>query len=171
MAIIMAIDGSTKSTGIAIFNEQKLEHYECIVCNMSDTFARIKIMASKIKEIHTKYNVNKVIMEDVIPEDVHHNDNVYTSLKYLQAAVVLGLHDLGQKVEFYVNSEWRKKCGIHTGRGIKRDSLKVEDVKFVKNKYNIDVNDDIADAICIGWAYTHNTPVAEPADPSGFDFR
>lgn len=171
MAITMAIDGSTKSTGIAIFNEQKLEHYECIACNMSDTFARIKIMASKIKELHTKYNVNNVIMEDVIPEDVHHNDAVYTSLKYLQAAVVLGLHDLGQKVEFYVSSEWRKKCGIKTGRGIKRDSLKFADVKFVKDNYNIDVNDDIADAICIGWAYTHISSIEEPADPSGFDFR
>ena len=171
MAIIMAIDGSTKSTGIAIFNGENLVHYECISSTKTDTLARIKLMTSKIKELHQKYEVTEVIMEDVIPEDVHHNDNVYTSLKYLQAAVVLGLHDYGQSVNFYVSSEWRKKCGIRTGRGIKRETLKAADVAFVKSNYNIDVNDDIADAICIGWAYTHNTPLATAADPSGFDFR
>lgn len=169
--ITMAIDGSTKSTGIAIFDEQKLVHYECISSSKTDTLARIKLMAAKIKEIHIKYNVTNVIMEDVIPEDVHHNDNVYTSLKYLQAAVVLALHDVDQKVEFYVSSEWRKKCGIRTGRGIKRETVKASDIAFVKTNYNLDVNDDIADAICIGWAYTHDAPVEAPADPSGFDFR
>ena len=171
MAVTMAIDGSTKSTGIAIFDGQELVHYECVTSSKSDTLARIKLMAAKIKENHIKYNVNNVIMEDVIPEDVHHNDNVYTSLKYLQAAVVLTLHDLNQAVEFYVSSEWRKKCGIRTGRGIKRETVKASDIAFVKSNYNLDVNDDIADAICIGWAYTHDAPIEAPADPSGFDFR
>ena len=43
--------------------------------------------------------------------------------------------------------------GIHTGRGIKREALKAAAQKLVKNIYNIDVNDDISDAICIGIAY------------------
>ena len=43
--------------------------------------------------------------------------------------------------------------GIHTGKGIKRDELKKKSQFLVKNIYNIDVNDDISDAICIGIAY------------------
>lgn len=36
---------------------------------------------------------------------------------------------------------------------IKRETLKIEDIKYVKNKYNIDANDDICDSICLLDAY------------------
>lgn len=35
-------------------------------------------------------------------------------------------------------------------KNIKREQLKQEAIDYVKEKYNIEVNDDIADAICIG---------------------
>lgn len=35
-------------------------------------------------------------------------------------------------------------------KNIKRDQLKKEAIDYVKDKYKIDVCDDIADAICIG---------------------
>ena len=56
-----------------------------------------------------------------------------------------------RKIEFIQPGSWRSKCGIKTGKGIKREALKMADIQFVKDKYNIDnINDDIADAICIG---------------------
>jgi len=39
------------------------------------------------------------------------------------------------------------------GRGIKRETLKNQDIKYVEDKYNIKVNDDEADAICIFDSY------------------
>ena len=59
-------------------------------------------------------------------------------------------------MEYVYPGTWRKDCGIRTGRGIKREALKKADIQFVKDNYNIDVNDDIADAICIGHAYQLN---------------
>ena len=59
------------------------------------------------------------------------------------------------KIEFIYASSWRKECGIKTGAGVKRETLKKNDIDFVKKTYNLDVNDDIADAICIGYAYNH----------------
>ena len=158
--ITMAIDASSKSTGIAIFKDKELAYYECVAATDSDAFARIKKMVARIKVLYETWNVDSVIMEDVIPEDVRHNQNVFKILHYLQALTVLMLHGYNQKVEFYVSSEWRKKCGIKTGRGITRDMVKAADIKFVKDNYNLDVNDDIADAICIGYAYTHPTGTA-----------
>ena len=58
-------------------------------------------------------------------------------------------------IEYVYPNEWRSKCGIKTGAGVKRQSLKPADIKFVKDTYNLDVNDDIADAIGIGQAYVH----------------
>ena len=161
----MAIDASSKSTGIAIFKDKELAYYECIAAADSDAFARIKKMVARIKVLYETWNVNSVIMEDVIPEDVRHNQNVFKILHYLQALTVLMLHGYNQKVEFYVSSEWRKKCGIKTGRGITRDMVKAADIKFVKDNYNIDANDDICDAICIGHAF-----VNKKVD-GGFEFK
>ena len=154
---VLALDMSSKSTGWSVFNNKELIAYGCISDNNSDAFARIKKMVAEIKKIYEQYEITNVICEDVLPEDVRHNQNVFKVLHYLQAAVVLMLHEYNQKVEFYVSSEWRKKCGIRTGRGITRDMVKAADIKFVKDNYGLDVNDDIADAICIGYAYTHPT--------------
>ena len=156
--ITMSIDASSKATGVAIFKEKELVYYECIYATNTNSLDRINKMVARIKELYETWKVTNVIMEDVIPDDVRHNQQVFKVLHYLQAAIVLMLHDYKQIVEFYVSSEWRKKCGIKTGRGITRDMVKQADIKFVKDKYNLDVNDDIADAIGIGYAYL-NPPI------------
>lgn len=151
--ITMAIDASSKATGIAIFNNKSLIHYECIYATENNPFDRIIKMTQRVEELYNTWHIDNVVMEDVIPEDVRHNQQVFKVLHYLQASIVLMLHKYKQSVIFYVSSEWRKKCGIKTGRGITRDTVKQSDIKFVKDKYNLDVNDDIADAIGIGHAY------------------
>lgn len=42
--IVLAIDASTKSTGVAVFNDKDLIYYNCINSNNSNTFSRIKYM-------------------------------------------------------------------------------------------------------------------------------
>ena len=56
-------------------------------------------------------------------------------------------------MNLYTASHWRSQVGIKIGRGIKRDQLKTASKKIVKAIYNIDVNDDISDSICLGIAY------------------
>ena len=151
--VTMAIDASSKATGIAIFKDKELIFYDCIYATDTDPFTRIKKMTEKIKELHYSWGVSQVVMEDVLPEEVGHNQQVFKILHYLQAYIVLNLHDKGQNVSFLTASEWRKICGIQTGRGITRETLKRKDIQFVKWQYSITVNDDIADAIGLGYAY------------------
>ena len=68
------------------------------------------------------------------------------------------IYNFNKKIELELiyPSSWRASIGIKTGRGIKRTSLKEKDMQFVKENYNLDVNDDIADAICIGYANSHD---------------
>lgn len=155
---ILALDLSSKSTGWAIFDNNNLIQYGCIIQNSTDSLLRIINITKEIENIYLQYKPDKIVCEDIIPSEVGHNQQVFKVLHYLQAAVVLMLHNYKQTVEFYVSSEWRKKCGIKTGRGITRDMVKQADIKFVKDKYNLDVNDDIADAIGIGYAYL-NPPI------------
>lgn len=150
----MAIDASSKSTGISIFQDMKLVHYECITATSIDTYNRIEKMVQRIRQLYNQYQPTNIVMQQVLPQDVKHNQTVYKTLIYLQAAIVLELHKSKAKVQFVVASHWRAVCGIRTGRGIKRDTLKAVSQALVKSTYGLDVNDDIADAICIGIAYT-----------------
>ena len=140
---VLAIDASSKSTGIAIFQDEKLIHYQCIIATDSSSFKRIVKMKNRILEIYKQYKPTNIIMEDVLPQDVKHNQSVYKVLIYLQAMIVLSLYQTYnlQNVQFYTASHWRRICGIKAS------------MQLVKNQYGLKVNDDISDAICLGLAY------------------
>lgn len=164
----IAIDASTKSTGIAIFSNKDLIEYKCITQSSKDVLLRIKNMTDAIEEIYKKYQDFdiRVVMEQIIPDNLNEvkwskNQNTFKALCYLQGAVALMFHHYKKEIEFVGASTWRKNCGIKQG-GADRDMLKMRDIQFVKDTYNITVNDDIADAICIGHAKVNAIPEPEP---------
>lgn len=162
--ITLALDMSTKSSGWAIFDNQSLKSYGCITSDNENVYKRIDKMINELNKILSQYKVDSIAIEDVIPEDVRNNQNVFKKLTYLQGFV---LHLLNKRnitnIKFFVASEWRKKCGIKTGRGIERNTLKQKDIQFVKDQYGLDVNDDVADAICIGYAHTNKAIKPKPS--------
>ena len=58
-------------------------------------------------------------------------------------------------VQFLYPSEWRKVCKISQGRGVQRKKQKENDIQWVKQNFNLQVNDDIADAIGIGYGFIY----------------
>lgn len=163
----IAIDASTKSTGIAIFKDTELVEYKNITDNNKSVLKRIKYMTDSIEDIYKEYKLEKVqiVMEQVIPDNLNdakwtRNQNTFKALFYLQAAIVLMFDHYNLEVELVGASTWRKWCGIKQG-GANRETLKFRDIEFVKKNYNIDVNDDVADAICIGYGKIYHEP--EPA--------
>jgi hypothetical protein len=76
---------------------------------------------------------------------------------FLQGAIAMMIHDEYPKItiEYLYPSEWRKCCKIKTGRGIVRETVKQRDIRFVEETFGLKVNDDIADAIGLGYAYLH----------------
>ncbi len=152
---ILALDLSTKSTGYAIGEEEKLLLHGCFSANDKNTYKRIIKMRDLIAKIIKENQISKIIIEEVRPEYNSHTNKI---LMYLQAAVALAAYEINSKIEiqFFGASEWRAKLKIKQGRGIKRDQLKPRDIQYVEQKYNIKVNDDEADAICILDAYWIN---------------
>ena len=154
---ILSIDASTKATGWAIFNDHELVDYGIVTATSTDLIKRLHKITNDLKPIIEKYDIKKVILEEVRPEMGTQNIKTHRALMWLQGALATMLHDdynfsLDDIVYLYP-SEWRKVCGIKTGSGVRRESLKPKDIAFVKQTYNINVNDDIADAIGIGYAY------------------
>ena len=100
--------------------------------------------------------MKKILLEEVRPDTgFNSNTNVWKALTWLQAAIAFLVHEKYSKteIEYIYPSSWRSKIGIRTGRGVKRETLKEADIRYVKERFNIDVNDDIADSICINCAY------------------
>ena len=160
--ITLALDISTHSTGAAIFEEQKLIHYECITASSTNTFSRIDKIASRIESLIKQYHPTDVVVQAPLPADVGHNIDTYRKLTWAQGIIgnVLNKNKLSFNT-MYAPNEWRKKVQIKTGPKKIRPKLKAQDIAMVKMLYNIDVNDDIADAILIGRAYTqqHNEEI------------
>lgn len=154
---VLAIDASTKSTGVALFEDTKLIKYECLTATSTDLIKRIQKIIKELNEFLNNEKIDKVILEEVRPEQGLQNIKTHRALMWLQAAIAFLLHEIQPKaeIEYVYPSEWRAKCGIKNGRGVRRDSLKPLDIKFVKDTYGLDVNDDIADAIGIGHAYVN----------------
>lgn len=156
---IFAIDASTKSSGIAIFENKELLYHTCCTASSNDLIKRIQKMTEDIKNIiQNNLPIDKIILEEVLPEGAKANVKTHKALMWLQASIAIMVHDNFKEIEIeyiYPNS-WRAIVGIHTGRGIKRASLKDKDINFVKDSFNIEVNDDEADAILIGLSQTMN---------------
>lgn len=153
---ILSLDLSTKSSGWAIFIDGELTSHGCITSASTDLIKRIYIMKDEIQKLLTENKIDKIVVEEVRPEGGYGvgNQKTHKALMWLQAAIAFMVHDFFSKIEieYIYPSSWRASCGIKNGRGIKRMTLKEADIEFVKETYGILVNDDEADAICIGYA-------------------
>ena len=149
---ILTLDLSTRSSGYAIGQDGQLKLYGCITASSKDVVKRIIKMRDQLGKIICQNQIDKVIMEEVRPQYNSHTNKV---LMWLQAVIVVAIYEINPKIQydFIGASEWRAALKIKQGRGIKRESLKPQDKKYVKDKYNLIVNDDEADAICIFDAY------------------
>ena len=149
---ILTIDGSTHATGWSIGENTILQQHGCITASSKAVEKRIIKMRDQLSEIIKNNKINKIIMQEVRPDFGTHTTKV---LMWLQAVIIISAYEINPKIEyeFVSASEWRAALKIKQGRGIKREQVKMSDIEYVKNKYNITVNDDQADAICIFDAY------------------
>lgn len=156
---ILALDLSTQSTGWCIYDGTKLQNFNLITASSTDVIKRIKKITNEIQHIlNTNSDICEIIIEEVRPQNNQYgvgNLHTHRVLMWLQASVNFMIHDNfpNIQIKYVYPNEWRAACGIKTGAGVKRKSLKQADINFVKQQYGVDVNDDIADAIGIGHAY------------------
>ena len=149
---ILSLDASTHSTGYAIGQNEKLEFHGCITASSKNVIKRIIKMRDQLSKLIKNNKIDKIIMEEVRPEYNSHTNKI---LMWLQAVIVIAAYQIDSNIEydFVGASEWRAALKIKQGRGVKRQALKPQDIQYVQDKYNLSVNDDEADAICIFDAY------------------
>ena len=146
---VVSIDSSTRKTGIALFINGKLQESKLIdlsVCK-AETDERIDIMGANLILMLTKWNPDIVYIE--IPKGHGRNTQLVLVLAEILGIVRGWCIDNSKHYEQIQPSEWRSYLGFKQG-ATKREELKRESIEYVRNKYDILVNDDVADSICIG---------------------
>lgn len=143
--IVLSIDQANKA-GWALFDNEKLIKYDV------EDFEQYKDYTEKISNIKKWLNktIKKYQPEICSIEDIQFQNNYDTYRKLAELKGVLE-NNLFEKEFLYFTipaSQWRSTCGV---KGRKREEQKKNAQIFVKNKFNIDVGEDEADAICQGW--------------------
>lgn len=145
---MVSIDSSTRRTGISLFVDGNLNDF-CLIDlskNSDDTDGRINLMGKEIMGHLDKWRPGAVYIEE--PKGHGNVELVHKLVELL--GVTRGWCILnGVYYEEVKPSVWRKYCGLEQGNK-KRAELKAASVEYVKEKYNVEVNDDVADSICIG---------------------
>lgn len=158
--IMISFDESTKSTGYAVFEEEKLINYGAIQENSKNVNERVLDILNQIKELITEtYSPETVVIENV---QITMSAPTAKALMGLQFAIELLCYKYNIECVSVRSAHWRKVLGLSNSPKIKRAEKKQQAMDYVKNKYGIDEKiDDVTDAICIGESYIKENELNE----------
>lgn len=148
--ITCGLDISSKKTGICKLVNGNLKDFDLLNCSdIRDSSQRVDEMA---REIIKKLNYYSPTI--LVVEDTWNKNNVQTTKMLSELIGVAKGWAITNKCCWnkLLPSEWRKYCGIEQGHK-KRPELKQASIDYVKEKYNIEVNDDVADSIAMADGY------------------
>jgi Holliday junction resolvasome RuvABC endonuclease subunit len=137
------LDNATEKMGLSIYDNGKLVYYHLLV--FSGNFdSRI----TKIFEVVTKVMIEGWKPDFIVMEDIQYQNNYQTYKKLAMLLGVLTVAAKSAKLDYRIIApvQWRSHYQISG----KRDDIKTKAVKLVNTMYNIDVIDDVAEAILIG---------------------
>lgn len=157
---ILALDQSTRVTGWAVFADGDLQEYGKFDAENAgpDIGKRLTYIREKVQALIDKHNIQKVLIEEIqLQNTVGNNVVTYKKLAYVQAVLIQMLDELKLPYEVIASSSWKSTLGI---KGRARAEQKKNAQELIATKYNINVIQDIADAICIGLAFLQKNSLA-----------
>ena len=142
--LVAGLDCSTNKSGISIMKDGELVFYTLIDLHKEkDVMKRIQKMLLQICEVLDNYNIDAIHVEKAFSKQ-----NVDTTMKLANLSGGIMLYCAQNGIEFNnpLPTEWRSRIGIDQSNKIKRDVLKAEAIRAVKQEYGIDVGDDVAES-------------------------
>lgn len=142
---VIAFDQATEKFGLSIWDDGKLTFYH--LYNFTGILANRLV---KIRSLVNDIVINKWCPDVIIMEDIQQQHGAVLTYKVL--AMLLGVlqetcAENGIEFEAVSPNVWRKYAGTC---GKTRAEEKKLSVAVVKQKFNINVSDDVAEAILIG---------------------
>lgn len=141
---IVAIDNATEKVGISVFDSGKLVYWHLYQYS-GETIERMV----KNREFLENTIINSWQPDMIVFEDIQYQNNILTfkTLAMLLGSSLVATRAANIKYETVLSKVWRSHFMIN---GKTRIQQKVQAIKKVKEMYNLDVNDDVAEAILLG---------------------
>lgn len=146
---ILSLDQSTK-TGFAVFEDDEYND-DFLLVSYGLYRAKGNTFEEKIIDICNYFDIliheeqiDLLLLEDVQAQT---NTNTYGKLSRLVGALIELANINNIEYKIIHSSTWRKGLII---KGRDRKMLKQQSQQYILDKYGIEVQDDVADAICIG---------------------
>lgn len=150
----LALDQATNTTGWCIFDDKELIAYGKIHFTQNDAIERMSKVRNWLLNIIETWKPDRIGLEDIQLQKFTgkngHTEGAVTTYKVLaQLQGVLEVTAFEKNIPCYVihTATWRSHCKI-TARS--RQDQKRAAQLYVTNKYEKNVTQDEADAICIG---------------------
>ena len=148
---LLSLDTSTTSTGWAIFKDGEYQESGVIddFKKVKNGHERLKLMTKELLDSIEQLNPDIIVIE---------KDVVFGNMKVIDLLMkIIGAvygYCLFNGIAYYefAPSEWRKYVKLQAF-GRKRNEFKQASIKYVKDNFDKEVNDDESDAICVGIAY------------------
>ena len=143
---ILSIDQSLNCSGYCICESDNLNLIKC-------TFYKPKCVKSVEKMYKICVFFNQIIQEEnidlVLLEDVQSQLSIKTFklLSMLLGALIEVVNENQCEYMIIPPATWRKI--LNPKKGMKRKELKELSKQYVRDRFNLEVNDDVADSICM----------------------
>lgn len=151
MARVVAFDQSTRASGWSLFEGG--EYVDSGLIDMSksklETDARSFEMAKALWKIIKKYQPDHIILEETQQQS---NVKTVIILARLQGMIMGYAEAHGVKVHILQPSKWRSALAYRQGSKVKREELKQQSLDYVKENLGLSLQEDRAEAACIGMA-------------------
>ena len=152
--MLLALDQASRVTGWALFEDNKLKAEGKFSLSPSLAIGdRLAEFYNNLSKLFGNHNFDELAFEDIQLQAG--NVKTYKMLAMIQSMAILWCTTHGIKYYILSPSHWRKilkeQYSVEWGR--KREEQKQSAMNFIKQKYNLDVSSDEADAICLGTAH------------------
>lgn len=162
---LLALDQSSRTTGYAIFENNKLIGYGKFTVSDSEIEQRLFKIRQKIQSLIEEHNITEVVMEDIqLQNNVVSNVQTFKTLAQVFGVISELLVELKIPQSAVLSTSWKSTLGI---KGRTRPEQKRNAQQWVINTYNVSPTQDECDAICLG---EHKIRKGESVNPAGFDW-
>lgn len=145
---------SSSKTGLSLFIDGEYAGHVLIdLHKIKDSDERIRKMMREIKKQLEIYKPDLIVMEECL---MTNNIKTVKILSYIAGTIILWADENRVEFRFQMPTEWRRRVGIKQNKNIKRETLKQEAIDMVKEKFGLDVTDDIAESALLAYSVTVN---------------
>ena len=147
----LALDQASKTTGYAIFDNDKLVKYGKFTATCEDDIERFALMKEWLVSMINNWHPDHIGIEGIQFQEEGQAQKmgvtVFQTLARLQGILMLVCHEAKIPYTICPTNTWRHECGV---KGKTRTDKKRSMQLLAKQWYDITVTDDEADAIGIG---------------------